>query len=340
MQIINLVKNRINTMKTVKIALGSAIAILLADMFGLKYSASAGIIALLTIQNTKKQTILLAFQRVASFGICLVLNFAIYNFFGYHQLTYAAFLLLFIAIIYILGWDGVISTNAVISTHFLMEASMSMPLVINELWLTLIGTFVGVIINMYIPKKTDIIRKDIEKIENDMKKIVENMAKYILLMDRSDYDGDLIVQLEEYLSHAHDRAIEDRENNLFKDCDYHIKYMEMRINQCGALHRIHETIHSLNYIPQQAVIVSEVMETISMGIHDKDNAIEGIRNVENIWKEMKLQPMPKTRVEFENRAKLYHICLELEYFLELKYDFVQNLTEEQISLYWNYELEY
>ena len=55
---------------------------------------------------------------------------------------------------------------------------------------------------------------------------------------------------------------------------------------------------------------------------------------------MKLQPMPKTRVEFENRAKLYHICLELEYFLELKYDFVQNLTEEQISLYWNYELEY
>ena len=43
-------------LKMVKIAVGSAAAILLADLLGLNYSTSAGIITLLTIQDTSRET--------------------------------------------------------------------------------------------------------------------------------------------------------------------------------------------------------------------------------------------------------------------------------------------
>ncbi len=44
-------------LKMVKIAIGSVISIFLADMMGLSYSTSAGIITLLTIQDTSRETI-------------------------------------------------------------------------------------------------------------------------------------------------------------------------------------------------------------------------------------------------------------------------------------------
>ena len=44
----------INLIKVIKIAVGTGLAIFIADTFGLNYSASAGIITLLSIQDTKK----------------------------------------------------------------------------------------------------------------------------------------------------------------------------------------------------------------------------------------------------------------------------------------------
>lgn len=44
----------INLIKVIKIAVGTGLAIFIAGIFGLNHSASAGIITLLSIQDTKK----------------------------------------------------------------------------------------------------------------------------------------------------------------------------------------------------------------------------------------------------------------------------------------------
>lgn len=44
-------------LKSVKITAGAILAILFASCLNLKYSATAGIITILSIQNTKKETI-------------------------------------------------------------------------------------------------------------------------------------------------------------------------------------------------------------------------------------------------------------------------------------------
>ena len=49
----------INLIKVIKIAVGTGLAIFIADTFGLNYSVSAGMITLLSIQDTKKSTHLL-----------------------------------------------------------------------------------------------------------------------------------------------------------------------------------------------------------------------------------------------------------------------------------------
>ena len=49
---------------------------------------------------------------------------------------------------------------------------------------------------------------------------------------------------------------------------------------------------------------------------------------------MKDSPLPVTREEFEDRAVLYGILMDLEYFLQLKKEFADGMTQEQVRRYW------
>ena len=52
--------------KVMKIAAGAGLAMILAERLGLNYSASAGVITLLSIQDTKKETIRVVVRRLLS----------------------------------------------------------------------------------------------------------------------------------------------------------------------------------------------------------------------------------------------------------------------------------
>ena len=47
--------------------------------------------------------------------------------------------------------------------------------------------------------------------------------------------------------------------------------------------------------------------------------------------------LPVTREEFEGRAVLYHIMMDLEEFLLYKKRFIESLSEKQKRIYWETE---
>ena len=73
---------QVNWMKALKIAGGGVAAILLAEALGLQNAASAGIITLLTVQNTRRETVMSSVRRFAGFGIMTLLSLPIYHFCG------------------------------------------------------------------------------------------------------------------------------------------------------------------------------------------------------------------------------------------------------------------
>ena len=81
--------------KVIKIAVGAGLAIVLAERMGLNYSASAGVITLLSIQDTKKETIRVVARRLLSFVLALVISAAGFSVFGYDPLAVGVFLLFF-----------------------------------------------------------------------------------------------------------------------------------------------------------------------------------------------------------------------------------------------------
>ena len=84
--------NREKWLKGFKFALASVIAIALAELFHLKYATTAGIITILSIQNTKLETFRTAGHRAAAFVCALLVAAVCFGLIGFTIPAFAVYL--------------------------------------------------------------------------------------------------------------------------------------------------------------------------------------------------------------------------------------------------------
>ena len=163
-------------LKLIKIAAGSVASIFLADMLGLSYSTAAGIITLLTIQDTARETITISVKRICAFLLATLLAYVIFHLVGYHVFAYGIFLFLFIACCMPLRLGAAVSTNAVLATHYLLEKDMPVSLIGNEALLLLIGAGIGTLLNLYMPGRGKEIRAMQQTLEDELRPVLLRVA--------------------------------------------------------------------------------------------------------------------------------------------------------------------
>lgn len=312
----------LNFIKIFKIAFGSMMAIIIAQFIGLAYSTAAGIITLLSIQNTKKETIFVAMRRVASFVAAFIIAGVTFTLGGYRPLTFGIFLLIFVAVSYKFKLEDGISMNAVLMTHILVEQSIGVNWIINETLLLFIGSSIGVILNLYMPRMEEDVIAFQRNVEETTKRIIENIASGINGEALNDKENNF-KYLFDVLKVAKKKAYENMNNTLIGDTQYYIDYIAMRKTQTRILKKIYENIKLLSSIPKQSKPVSKFISKISLTYAEHNDAQDLIEELNVLKKYMKDEPLPATREEFENRAILFIVLSDLERFLELKAEFVK-----------------
>lgn len=335
---------KLDYLKIGKIAAGAGLAIAIAEGIGLRYSASAGVITLLSIQDTRRETIYVTISRILSFLISLLLAAVSFRICGYRPLAVSLFLLLFTGLCVRLQMLEGLSVNTVLTTHFLGEQSMSAAHIRNEALLLLIGAGIGVLLNLYMPGKEKQIKASQRQVEEQMRQILWNMAE--ILSGKRPEEGSIsqveaaFQRLDAELDRGERSAFQEMENHLWfagrRDFrkPYYLRYMNMRKTQQLALIRIREPLGRIRALPVQAQQIGAVMTQIGNHFHQCNNAEGLLERLEEVKRQMKEQPLPKEREEFENRALLYQILLELEEFLMIKKDFAGSLSEEEIQRFW------
>ena len=325
----------INMNKVIKIALGATLSILFAGAVGLANSASAGIITLLTIQDTKKETILISLKRVAAFIFAAFLGVILFNLLGFYTITYGIFLFLFVGGCFLFRLQDGIAMNAVLATHYLLAQNISVSMLINEAGLLLIGAGIGTLINFYMPSNHKLILEVQENIETDLRKVLFRMAYFLQEENKERYNEHLFDELDQSISMGLSEAYKHMNNTFFQESEYFIQYMEMRQHQWKVLKGVYHKILSLEYVPEQAYLVSVYIEKIANSLKQSNNAVHLLEVEMDLEKTLKESPLPATRQEFENRAILFMILKDMEQFLIIKKRFSDNLTQEQIEKYWS-----
>lgn len=313
-----------------EIALSCLCAIALAQILQLQNSLSAGIIAILSIQSTKKRTLALAFERGIFFIIALSISYISFSLLGYNLFSFSLFVLIFAAVCYWKDGVGSLSLCCVLISHFLIAKTMALSFIINEALLLVVGVGFGILFNLFTPDSVASIRKTQQVIEEDMRTLLTSLSA---LMQGKKTSDEVYLQLTDFqknLSKAQDRAHDYQENMLMSSsASYYIFYMHMRENQYQVLLRIFENAKDLEPSLPQIPLLAAFFENIAATFHERNNAQALLEELDIIKEHYKNSPLPKTRPEFEQRATLYRILVETQQFLQIKLDFVLNLTKNQ-----------
>ncbi len=321
---------KVNILFLLKTGIGSAAAILIANALGLLYSPSAGIITLLTIQNTKKETLVIAIKRVEAFVLATILSYLVFSSLGYTAIAFGAFVTVFVASCFLFDLKDGISMNAVLMTHFLIEKHMSPALIFNEICILMIGMGIGILLNLAMPRNIERIRREQALLEEEMKKQLRGMEGILREVEKEvDFTA-----LENSVERLLKSAYEEADNRLMSDTRYLVSYLEMRKHQIDVLKDISITLRQIVTWPVQAEPIADFIEHMAASFHERNNVTGLLAILEQLKEHFRNEPLPVSREEFENRAMLYQVLKELEYFLLLKRNFILELEEKDMKTYW------
>lgn len=308
--------------KSLKIAAAAAIAIGLAGELGLKYSATAGIITVLSIQNTKRETLKSAGNRWLAFLCALILSKACFALLGYGLWAFGTYLFLFALLCICVGWVEAIAMDSVLVTHFLGEGNMDPGLVLNEVLILLIGTGMGILVNLHLHRKWGEFERLAKEADGQMKGILERMSHWLPRENKEKYNADCFARLREALHAARTCAVSDYGNTMLAKRTYELDYIAMREQQSVVLREIYDNIIRIQYLPEQAQQVANLLEQIGQEFHKDNTVADLLEKRGELLSQMKEQPLPDSREEFEARAILFYILMQIRQFLEIKREFV------------------
>lgn len=314
-------------LKLVKYVTGSVAAVLIAAAAGLDFAYAAGIITLLTIQDTKKETVRIAVKRAIIFAIMTALSALIFPLAGYHVWAFGLVLIPYLFCCMALDMKEAVAPIAVLCTHYISVKSCGLPMIWNEFLILFIGAGVGIVLNLFMPDATLTLKKYQKTVDDKIINILKRMAVYIARDDRSDYTGSCFDELDGMLADLKKESLYYMNNHFLGENDYYYEYMQMRARQCNILKRVYSDIIRLTTAPEQVRALVDFINKTADEFNENNDVQELLTDIEALREDYTRQELPKSREEFENRAMLYHILEDMKVFLEIKRDFAGRLEK-------------
>lgn len=307
--------------RTLKTAIGSALAIIIAKWFGLQYATAAGIITILSVGKTRKKSMKIMLKRIISTLLALLISLVLFNIFGFKEIVFGAFLLIFIPLAVKFNVEEGIVVSSVLVTHLLTEKSTSLFWIINEIALMLVGVIVALIVNLYMPNTEDKIKEYQMYIEEHMKEILLKMSFTMKDGKKCFVNNVLLEELENVLDKGRKLSYINLNNNIVQEDKYYVRYMNMRKNQVESIK------YMLNHFKEdfsryeQALIMANFIEKVANSIYENNTAENLLEDLDKLREDFRKMELPKTREEFEIRASLFQFLNDMEQFLRIKNDF-------------------
>ncbi len=315
--------NKETLIRSCKITVGAVLAILIATLLGLKYSATAGIITILSILTTKRETLQTAAGRTLAFLCALLIAAVCYHLIGFQILAFGIYLLIFSFVCLLAGWSPAIAMASVLVTHFLTEKSMSSSLILNEILLFVIGTSIGILLNIHLRPAQKPWRDLADNADETIRTLLKLMAVRVRLVNTSERCEPAFGILNQTLTGAKTLALTNIQNTLLSPSYYELDYTEMRQAQAQILRHLDHSLNMITIVPRQAESIADFLEKVSCEYHMENDVRSLLSDLDAICLAMKKEPLPVSREEFENRAVLFYILKQLEEFLLTKQAFAQ-----------------
>lgn len=306
-------------LRSIKIGVGTTLAIIIAGFFKLDYPTAAGTITLLTLLTTKKETVKLIINRFITFLITIILSVLVFNFIDHSYLAFLVLLVLIVFIVNILKCENTLSVNALILIHFLSNNDYSIGFIQNELCLLIIGVCIAFIFNMiYFYETYDKqLKQTISYIDNKFQIIIDKIIDYINDPSSHSKLWYELGQLEKEIVDYQKLALEYDENVFARYTSLYVDYYEMREFQCSILHMLHYEIRKIRVMPDYAIYVKDYLAYLKPYINIKNDPALQLDHLNKVLEDIK----KIDNYDFNSLTILYHVLMDMDEFLIRKKHF-------------------
>ncbi|MDT2758572.1 aromatic acid exporter family protein [Enterococcus xiangfangensis] len=311
-------------LRTIKTAVAAPIALLIASSFDLESAASAAIIALLTVTNTKRSTARTAINRLVSLTLATSIAAGCFILLGFHPLVFGLYLLLFIPLSIRLDLAEGIAVSSVLITHYLVAGEMSVNLIINEYLLMIIGVGCALAVNLYMPNTEKKIQEDQAVVEVSLRKMLGAMSNNLNQLDKEKQLVSECLALREFIKTAQIRAQEFEENRFFSGNSYYFEYFAMRRLQLNVLADMLQILNQLNASPVDVKELQELFEFTAQTLAEDNDGSAILTKIAALDQRYQQKKLPEDRQTFEERAMLFQLFRLFQEFIEIKAGFHRN----------------
>lgn len=315
-------------MRTIKTAIAAGLSMALANSLSLLYAPAAGIIAILSVGNTKKNSLNTALGRLISLAIATGISFLVFHLLGFNAFAFGIFVLLFIPVAVKLKLTDGIVVNSVLVTHYLIEKSFHGQLILNEFLLMGIGIGFALLFNAYMPDMEKNLREDQVKIEKSFKNLLKEMGE-TLNKDQQFPLRSTCQELTEFIRVGQQNAVTHKENHWLKERVYFEEYFSMRRSQARLLQDMIRL--SENFWVEEELIEDfrKLLFFTAENFSEQNDGSENLKRIDDLYQDYRKKSLPKNRDEFENRALLFQFLQTFKNFIEIKAEFSAQITSKQ-----------
>lgn len=308
-------------LRTVKTAICAVVAMVLAQGLGLLYAPSAGIIAVLSVGNTKRSSFVIALNRVVSLVLAMGIAGLCFFVLGYGPVAFGVYLLLFIPVSTRFQLDDGIVVNSVLMTHFLVEQNFSLAMITNEFLLMGIGAGLALVANLYMPDLEKTLREDQLVVEAMFARLLELLSTSLNQPQEAAKIVERCNSLQQFLRNAQEKAHQHQENYFGKEESYFEEYFAMRRSQLRIMKDMIAVCPQITVEEDMVAHLRGLLQYTATTFAEDNDGQKILDQILEIYEGYRKRKLPQSREEFENRALLFQFLQSFSSFIEIKAEF-------------------
>lgn len=303
--------------RVIKTAVASLLAILITDAFNIPGATSAGLLAILGVDVTRKRSVISISSRFFASLLGLALACILFDLLGFHYWVLALYILLAFPLISRANFKEGIVTSSVVVFRVFQGEEIAPDIMLTQVALLVIGLGSAMLVNLVYMPNSEGTMMDIRRKVDGLFSVIFSHFSLTLRDPEHIWDGKEMIEANRQIDRGIEEAKRASENQMIHPDGAWNIYFYMRKEQ---MENIQSMMHQISQVYERlphGILAAEVFEqlskdVISEGYTGKSEAL--LNELEERFKKMEL---PATREEFEVRSAILQLCRELAYYLNI-----------------------
>lgn len=303
----------------VKLISVTILATYLAYLLGITNYLAAGILAMISIQKTKRLSLNIAGKRTVLVLASIIISLSLFLLIGYNLIAYSIFIILVVISSSQFNLQEGTIPSVVVVSHLFVLGEFSMLFLFETILMYIIAISIALLFNIFYPSES---KNALDKYRQSLDSTIKEHLVYLKnKLESQEITCEFSNDLEERIKEILEKIDQVTGDLIMKNHQDVLNYSIMRNKQFDILKNICLQSDKLKSKYPQTEIVIAYLQSLSDNIGIKDYATSKLEEVNELLEDFKEEKLPVTREEFEHRAILYYIILEIRQFLLLKIEY-------------------